>query len=326
MADNARFEELSLTIQALSEEDKEVLARRISQAEIKRVFDDIKQVIAQEAMSRVQSKIALRFNKGYGIGELFNSIYFKVEGDTITVSSTKNYFAILNEGIRSFDMKKNLANRVKMRLPGGAIIYRSAPAKDGQDPRKKKSPLAKASWIYPGISGAHIYEIVAEEMKTWMTDYVNTEVRKLLDRAKGRDQDYYGTSKAGRQYNNVRNLKGQFAASKTANTSFNRLLQEEHLHSNYEETAIGAMSPVLPNTGKYVRPGQAGALKERPPHKGVTYDEYHLDPLNWGAETRFDKPGIQQKGYHIGKSVLQTNAAKSILETNGSSRPKKKRK
>jgi hypothetical protein len=325
MADDAKFSELSLTIQALSEEDKEALARRIPQAEIKRVFDDIKQVIAQEAMNRVQSKIALRFNKGYGTGELFQSIYYKVEGDTISVSSTKNYFAILNEGIRSFDMKANLGTKVKMRLPGGAIIYRQGPSKDEADPRKKKSPLTKASWIYPGVAGAHVYEIVAQEMQTWMTDYVNTEVKKLLDRAKGRDEDYYGLSKFGKWFYNARDSIGQFFGVKGANTSFSKLVREEHLHSKYEETAIGAFSPILPSTGKYVRPGQEGALKERKPHAGVTYDDYHLDPLNWGKDTRFDKKGVEQKGYHVGQSVLQTNSGKSILETNGS-QPKKKRK
>ena len=122
MANDAKYSELSLAIQALSESEKAALARRIPIAEINNIFNDMRAVIAQEAKNRVQSKIALTFFHGYGTGSLFNSIYTKVEGDSITVSSTKNYFAILNEGIKSFDMKQSKLNtRQKMRLPGGSI-------------------------------------------------------------------------------------------------------------------------------------------------------------------------------------------------------------
>lgn len=254
-----RLSQLSLTIDSLTDEQKKMLAKRVRVSEIEMVFSDMREVIAQEAKNRVQSKIALRFNHGYGTGELFNSIYYKIEGDSITISSTKNYFAILNHGIRSFDMKEAFLNgsgRVKMRLPGGAVIFRSVGNPEQKDVRKKKkSPLSKAAWIYPGVSGAHIYEAVNEEMQIWMADYVNTQIRSLLKRAEGREQDVYGISQIGKQYYNIRQ-NGRFASSNGANTSFSKLLRQDLLKFQYRQGPTGASSPILSRTGKYVGPGE----------------------------------------------------------------------
>ena len=303
-----KYSELSLNLQALSDSERQRLAETLSPQEISDVFENIKLVIAQEAKNRVQSKVALRFNHGYGIGELFNSIHEKVEGDSITVSSTQDYFAILNKGFSSFDMKEGkLGQRIKMRLPGGAIIYRMGPQKSDSDPRKKRKSLkAPASWIHPGLAGAHIYEEVAEEMKIWMTDYVNTRVNALLLRAKAPEgtifnDDIYGKGKQGQKQYRVRGAKGRWA--NIGITNFDKPLREDLLRFKYKPAATGAVSPILPNTGKYTNPGEKEhKLKERNGFEG-----YHLNPKNFEEATRFDSKFVSQPGYHVGKSVLQTN-------------------
>ncbi len=252
-----KYSQLSLHIQSLTDSEKKLLAERISASEIEMVFSDMREVIAQEAKNRIQSKIALTFNRGYGTGELFNSIYYKIDGDSISISSTKNYFAILNHGIKSFDMKEALlGKRVKMRLPGGAIIYRSVGDSNKFDPRKKKNPPKSGGWIYPGYSGAHIYETVNEEIQVWMNDYVNTQVRSLLERAKARN--VWGHSLDGKKYHNVRDERGKFTKLNNLNTPFSKLLKEDMLKFKYVKTPIGAISPILPRTGKYVSPGEQG--------------------------------------------------------------------
>lgn len=267
MADvDPKYSELSLSINALTQSEREALARRVPMQEIKDIFENIKSAIAQEAKNRVQSKIALNFNHGYGTGALFNSIYYKIEGDNITVSSTKNYFAILNYGIKPFDMKQGkLGNPVKMRLPGGAVIYRRPPSKENNNPRKRKTPLAQASWWYPGFSGAHVYEIVTEEMKVWMNAYVNTEVRKLLERAKGNDEDYFGISqRTGRRYYKNRdergNFAGRFSNDKEINKRFSGLLKEDQLKFQYTHIGNNFTAPLLSRTGKYLITGDKGYI------------------------------------------------------------------
>ena len=129
-------ESLLLEIQSLSNEERAFIAKRLNLSDIKTYFEDIKNVIAQEAKRRIQSKIALTFRSS--TGALFNSIYYQIEGDSIKVSSTKNYFEILNKGFESFDMKKALSGKtVKMKLPGGKIIYLRVPTSEQINVKKQ---------------------------------------------------------------------------------------------------------------------------------------------------------------------------------------------
>jgi hypothetical protein len=212
---SASFDALELQIKSFSLEEKALLARKIRVSEIEDIFTNIREVIAQEAKNRVQSKIALTFNKGYGSGNLFSSIYYKIEDNNITVSSTKNYFSILNAGFGPFDMKKSLLGQtVKMRLPGGKIIFRKVGNPNAnQNPRKKSRPITGGhNWVHPGIRGANIYAKVNQEMENFINDYVTTRMRSLIAMAKGRDV-IYGVSTTGKQYYNVRNKLGRFVSS-----------------------------------------------------------------------------------------------------------------
>lgn len=188
------FEELELRIKKLSLEEKKFLAKYVSPSEIESIFNNMKDAIAQEAKLRTQSKIATTFNKGYGTGALFNSIFFSVEGDDIKISSTKNYFNILNQGFGSFDMKKAFAGgNVKMRLPGGQIIYRKAGLPDsGPNPTKRNRPGSQGTrnnFIHPGYKGVHIEQSVNDEMEEFIFNYVHETVERLLQIAKSRNQE-----------------------------------------------------------------------------------------------------------------------------------------
>jgi len=217
--------DLLITINNLTGKEKAALRGKLRPDIIKRVFDHIRETIASEAKQRIQSKIVLTFIHGYGTGALFNSIYTKIEGNKIIVSSTKNYFAILNAGFRSYDMKVALAGkRVKMRLPGGRIIYRIVP--DQVTPNFKrqsrsKRQYARGNWIHPGWRGVHIYEQVEKEMEQWVKTYVREQVESLLHMASA-GQSSYDMTDAGKIYYNQRNNSGQFTVNKNLSNTKKR--------------------------------------------------------------------------------------------------------
>lgn len=243
----ASFDALELQIQSFSSEEKALLARRIKASEIEMIFTNIKEAIAQEAKNRVQSKIALTFNHGYGNGSLFNSIYYKIDGDSITISSTKSYFAILNAGFAPFDMKQALLGRtVKMRLPGGRMIFRKVGNPNAnQDPRKKTKPLVGShNWIHPGIRGANIYQVVNQEMEVWINDFVTTKMHSLIEMARGRDSDVYATSQSGKQYYNRRDDKGHFVPSGNLEPSPLTKLLAQDVKNRKKQGPAGMYSPL----------------------------------------------------------------------------------
>lgn len=168
--------------------------------------------IAHEAKTRVQSKIALTFTGGYSTGRLFDSIYYRIESNTIVVKSTQNYFTILNAGYASFDMKEALMKKgrpIPIRLPGGRVIFRWPGEVKGKQRKnfgdyydandnfkrkrgylnthlRTKKGVIKAhypskNWIHPGYQGKHIYEQVEAEMKPWVKQYVTDQVWALLN-------------------------------------------------------------------------------------------------------------------------------------------------
>lgn len=213
--------ELILTINSLSDKQKEYLAKKLRPSQIKSIFDNIKLNIAQEAKRRIQSKIALNFRSRKG--ELFNSIYYQIQGDQIILSSTKSYFAILNAGYNAFDMKKALGGRViPMRLPGGRIIFRSVPQ---QNSLPSKSGKPSSAWIHPGYRGRHIYEQVEAEMEQWVRTYVREQVDSLLEMA-GSSAEYSAISNPNTVYTRSSNRVGYLGQG---------LLREDLLTMSYRK-------------------------------------------------------------------------------------------
>lgn len=223
MATISTDSELILNIKNLSDTQKDFLSRRLRPEEIEQTFEAIKSVIAIEAKRRIQAKIALSFIGGYGKGELFESIYTYFEGDTLHVASTKSYMEILNKGYDGFDMKKALmGNRVKMRLPGGAVIYRTVGINDSTSKPRRGRPLSTARWIHPGYQGKHLYKMVEEEMKPWIQAYVRNQIQLLIRRA-GSAVDVYkkydeptptfGVTTNGNLYFNNRDNQGRFSST-----------------------------------------------------------------------------------------------------------------
>lgn len=223
MATISTDSELILLIKNLSDTQKDFLSKRLRPEEIERTFEAIKSVIAIEAKRRVQAKIALNFIGGYGKGELFESIYTYFEGDTLHIASTKSYMEILNAGYDGFDMKKALlGKRVKMRLPGGAVIYRTVGTGDSTSKPRPGRPPSKAQWIHPGYQGKHLYKMVEEEMKPWIQSYVRNQIQLLIRRA-GSAVDIYAkndepvssftASSNGNLYFNNRDNQGRFATA-----------------------------------------------------------------------------------------------------------------
>lgn len=175
--------ELLVYIDSLSPEVKKLLASRLRENTVEQMFYDIKTAIAIEAKNRIQSKIVTTFIHGYASGALFESIYYTITESGITLSSTKSYFDILNAGFASFDMKEAWAGKtVKMRLPGGAVVYRKVAAKDVQ-PNTRKKTLTSSRWVHPGWRGVHIYEQVAKEMELWVKEYVRDRIQELIREA-----------------------------------------------------------------------------------------------------------------------------------------------
>ena len=179
-------EELILYIRNLSDEEKQTL-RNLPESYFETWKGDLLENIATEAKSRIQSKIALTFTRGYSTGALLQSIYYTIEGDSIRLSSTKNYFVILNKGYDSYDMKKTMSGRtVKMRLPGGAVVYRRVASEvmnktvPNLNKRIRRKNYATSNWIHPGWRGVHIYEMVEREMESWIQTYVREQVNRLL--------------------------------------------------------------------------------------------------------------------------------------------------
>jgi hypothetical protein len=234
-------EELLYSIQSLSEKQRKALSKKLRPEYIKQTFDTIKATIAQEAKQRIQSKIAITFIRGYSKGDLFNSIYTQIEGDKIIVKSTKSYFAILNDGIKSWDMKEKFAGRtVKMRLPGGKVIFRKVPAADTpkEQAKKKNQPISKTGgWIYPGYSGVHIYETVAKEMETWTKTYVRNAIQELIRSAGAEDYSFAGTEE---KYYNNRGANGRFI-KKTS--SYSTLFKDDLSSFGYTKLQNGSIVP-----------------------------------------------------------------------------------
>lgn len=190
------FDSLIVQIEALRPDQLAILRDKYPQSYIEMYLSDIRDVIAREARSRIQSKIALTFHGGWSVdgnNSLMDSITYSIDGDTISLTSTKNHFAILNKGFSSFDMKPNqLGQTVKMRLPGGAVIYRRV----GDDQTKtvknlnthlrtKKGTMRQRyttkNWIHPGYRGQDIYGQVEREMEQWTRAYVNERIQALLN-------------------------------------------------------------------------------------------------------------------------------------------------
>jgi hypothetical protein len=233
-------DELLVTVQSLPEEQVKALRKKLRPEVINQTFETIKNTIAQEAKQRIQSKISLTFIHGYSTGALFQSIYTEISGDEIRVKSTKSYFAILNHGIKSWDMKEKFGGRVvKMRLPGGKVIFRRCPevSNIAALTKGKKPTVHGGGWIYPGFSGVHIYETVAKEMEIWTKTYVRNQILELIRSASSED---YGTSDTGQKFYNVRGDNGRF----TKKTSgYNTLFKNELSTFGYTTLKSGAIVP-----------------------------------------------------------------------------------
>lgn len=226
------FEEMEIHIKALTSQEKMFLAKYVLQSEITSIFNNMRESIAEEAKKRTQSKIATTFTKGYGTGALFNSIYYSFDGDNIKISSTKNYFSILNEGYGSFDMKESMAGKnVKMRLPGGRVIYRRC-GPDSGNPKKRKSGLPKstADWIHPGYTGAHIDDLVQRDMETFIEDSVRQTVLRLINIAKSR---------------NAQEINDLMPGNATEYDISNNLIDEKNLKMKYQKGQFGSTYPTL---------------------------------------------------------------------------------
>jgi hypothetical protein len=220
-------ETLELAVRNLSKHQLMALASLYTESYITSFFDTIKQTIAIEAKNRVQSKIAIDFSSGYATGALYDSIYYVIEGNTIIVKSTKNYFTYLNAGFDSFDMKAALMKRggpIPIRLPGGRVIFRwpgDSPAKQRRNQimgpiRNKKFMTKKMSlrknytsknWIHPGYRGQHILKQVSQEMSPWVKEYVSTQIWSLLSTIP--DVPFRSTQQ-GFLYYNRRDNQGRF--------------------------------------------------------------------------------------------------------------------
>jgi len=181
------FEQLGEHISNLSKQDKMLLAKYVTMSEINFIFENTRESIAEEAKTRTQSKISSIFTKGYSQDrKLYNSIYYSWNGDNLNILSTKSYFNILNEGFKSFDMKPGLLGKtVPMKLPGGAIIYRKVFDNSNSNP-KKKTLISNKNWIHPGLVGAHIDEIVKNEMQDYINNIMRTTIVSIIDLAKDR--------------------------------------------------------------------------------------------------------------------------------------------
>jgi len=226
------YEELEVHIKALTTQEKMFLAKYVSPSEITSIFNNMRETIAEEAKSRTQSKIATTFNKGYGTGALFSSIYYSFDGDSVKISSTKSYFAILNQGYSAFDMKDSLAGKnVKMRLPGGRVIYRRC-GPDNGNPKSRKAGVPKSNnnWIHPGYKGAHIDEIVQKEMETFVEDLVKQTVLRLINIAKSR---------------NAEALNDLMPGNATEYDISNNLIDEKNLTMKHEKGRFGSSYPTL---------------------------------------------------------------------------------
>jgi hypothetical protein len=238
MAMESNDAELVAAIKGLSKNQKMLLSVRYSEAYLTQLFDQIRENIAIAMKTRVQSKIATYFTAGYATGALFDSIYYTIVGSTITVKSTKNYFNILNAGYDSFDMKDALSgnDHVKIRLPGGRIIYRkcgdqsqqeSATRKnltfgssridgEGKKIRNARGNVSKymkqsysaKNWIHPGYQGRHVMQVVEQEMSYWVKNYVNNEIMMLLSTV---PDTPFAQTQEGYIFYNRRNQKGQFS-------------------------------------------------------------------------------------------------------------------
>jgi hypothetical protein len=233
-------DELVYYVNSLSGKQREILGKKLGPDIIRRTMDNIKNAIAQEAKQRIQSKIAVTFIRGYSNGDLFNSIYTVIENDRVIVKSTKSYFSILNHGIRSFDMQEHLAGKtIKMRLPGGRIMFRKVP--DVISPltasknKSKKIPKT-GGWIYPGYSGVHIYETVAKEMELWTKTYVRNQIQDLFRAASSSNNELDNN----RSYHNLRGADGRFI-KKTSN--FNTLFKDDLSTFGYTKLQNGSIIP-----------------------------------------------------------------------------------
>ncbi len=253
MAGSYSDNELTVSINGLSGEQKRKLAK-LPPDVIRRTFDDIKTSIAIEAKKRVQAKIATTFTGGYGNGALFESIYYTIDGDNINVSSTKSYFAILNAGYKSFDMKKALGGkRVGMKMPGGAIIYRTVGGDTGKSPKRQRPGKVSfpSGWIHPGYEGKHIYEQVEKEMELFVKTYVRQQIQNLMIMAgvqfgvKKIATGDYAPTQNGSYFYNKRNAKGQFS-KRPQISGPGRLMRTDLMTMNYNRLKNGA---VVPNLG-----------------------------------------------------------------------------
>lgn len=221
-------EELEVAIRGLTQAQMVALAQTYSKEDIERFFHQIKENIAIQLKTRVQSKIALTFTGGYSTGRLFDSIYYRIEGNSIVVKSTQNYFTILNRGYDSFDMKESLMESgrpIPIRLPGGRIIFRYAGEVEGKrrmneimGPIRNRKFMTKKgairkyystkNWIHPGYQGRHIYEQVQREMAPWIKEYVREQIITLI-RTLPPPQPY-ATTPGGHTYYSKRDSRGRF--------------------------------------------------------------------------------------------------------------------
>jgi hypothetical protein len=243
----------------LTEEEMELVKDNIDSQTLENVYSKIRKVISDMALDLITAKVGQTFNHGFGTGQLLRSFIQEPVGEdnNVVITSTKPYFGILNRGFSGFSMRDALLNkRVKMRIPGGGIIYRTCG--DNQlDPRKKSKKPSFASWYHPGIAGYHIYERVEQELKISVEAYVTTEARKLLSIAKNNAGFYNVYKPGGQKKYNIRN-KGRFAKVAT-----------EHQNQQYQ-------SPLIYRNGKYLVPGDEGYdLEEREGYAGYhTSDDY----------------------------------------------------
>jgi hypothetical protein len=186
------YSELLINIDYLSEAESQKLFVFFNPAHLNQYMKETIDLIAVEAKKRVMEKIHSFFYRGYSTGALFESIYVKVDGYNITISSTQNYFSILNKGFSPYDLRKSILGKtMKMRLPGGRVIYRKCSPEVkplSKSRRSAKSLYASNNWVHPGYRGANIYGVVANEMKPWIQNFIKRRIKYLLNIAENKTQ------------------------------------------------------------------------------------------------------------------------------------------
>lgn len=209
---NADKDSLTYALDQLSDDDLAIISSRFRMSEINSWIQEMLETIAIEAKNRIQSKIAILLNHGYGTGALFNSIYYQISDNEIVLTSTKNYFAILNSGFSPFNTAEALKSHgysyATMRLPGGRVIHRKLPM--GYS-RPRKFSTAPANWIHPGFRGVDIYNVVSAEMESFVKELVTERVNSLKREASdGSLLALYNVNELGRSQYNYRE-QGKFA-------------------------------------------------------------------------------------------------------------------